>query len=221
MHPDDADNLAATGPCSPTPAALTGRVFLLLLTYRHFGHDSFRYSWRDRLRLIDRNRNVAAIQGVDQFALRSLSYRYTLHGASDPIDRRRWRKIRCLCKRWRREEYQHIRCFFHSNPPFPSLGCRSRRPGRTCSLKHGRTVQSRWLRPLPRRSCSLRLFVAPPFAQQLIILSWVVAFEAIECIVRRLNGGSADLLFDCVDVPGGLFQTAQRFLVARFSQIEG
>src|SRR5258708_3711694 len=78
--------------------------------------------------------------------------------------------------------------------------------------KHGRTVQSRWLRPLPRRSCSLRLFVAPPFAQQLIILSWVVAFEAIECVVRRLNGGSADLLFDCVDVPGGLFQTAQRFL---------
>src|SRR5258708_26403952 len=32
-------------------------------------------------------------------------------------------------------------------------------------------------------------FVAPPFAQQLIILSWVVAFEAIECVVRRLNGG--------------------------------
>ncbi len=79
--------------------------------------------------------------------------------------------------------------------------------------KHGQveTAQSRWLRPLPRRSCSLRLFVAPPFAQQLIILTWVVAFEAIECVVRRLNRGSADLLFDCVDVPGGLFQTAQRF----------
>src|SRR6266436_1801749 len=91
-------------------------------------------------------------------------------------------------------------------------GKRAKGRGVRMGRKHARTVQSRWLRPLPRRSCSLRLFVAPPFAQQLIILSWVVAFEAIECIVRRLNRGSADLLFDCVDVPGGLLQTAQRFL---------
>jgi hypothetical protein len=74
----------------------------------------------------------------------------------------------------------------------------------------GQAKPHRWEGRLPRRNCSLRLFVAPPFAQQLIILSWVVAFEAIERVVRRFNGGSADLFFDCVDVLGGLFQTAQR-----------
>src|SRR4051794_33174404 len=61
-------------------------------------------------------------------------------------------------------------------------------------------------------SCSLRMFVAPPFAQQLTVLSRIVAFEAIECVFCRLNGRCVDLVFNCVDVHFGLFQTVQRFL---------
>jgi len=60
-------------------------------------------------------------------------------------------------------------------------------------------------------SCCLWLFGAPPFAQQVIILSRVVAFQAIECVIRRLDGGNANLLFDYGDVLRGLFQTTQRF----------
>ena len=39
----------------------------------------------------------------------------TLHGVSDPIDRRRWRKIWSLCKRWRREQHQRKSYFSHFN----------------------------------------------------------------------------------------------------------
>ena len=44
------------------------------------------------------------------------------------------------------------------------------------------------------------MFVAPPFAQQLTVLSRIVAFEAIECVFCRLNGRCVDLVFNCVDV---------------------
>ena len=56
-----------------------------------------------------------------------------------------------------------------------------------------------------------QLFVASPLAQQVVILSRVVAFQAIECVIRRLDGGGANLLLDCGDVLRGLFQTDQRF----------
>ena len=56
-----------------------------------------------------------------------------------------------------------------------------------------------------------RLFGASPFAQQVMILSRVVAFQAIEGVIRRLDGGDANLLFDYGDVLRSLFQTAQRF----------
>ena len=64
-------------------------------------------------------------------------------------------------------------------------------------------------------SKSIRLFGAPPFAEQVIILSRVVAFQAIECVIRRLDGGNANLLFDYGDVLRGLFQTTQWLPVGR------
>ena len=50
-----------------------------------------------------------------------------------------------------------------------------------------------------------RLFGAPSFAQQIIILSRVMAFQAIKCVIRRLDGGNTNLLFDYGDVLRGLF----------------
>jgi hypothetical protein len=44
-----------------------------------------------------------------------------------------------------------------------------------------------------------------------MILSRVVALQAIECVTGRLDSGDANLLFDYGDVLRGLFQTAQRF----------
>ena len=93
-------------------------VALFLLTFRRRRRDSCRYSWRAGLRhVIDarRNRNIAAAQRVDQITLRSFSDWQTLHGVSDPIDRRRWRKIWSLCKRWRREQHQRKSYFSHFN----------------------------------------------------------------------------------------------------------
>ena len=60
-------------------------------------------------------------------------------------------------------------------------------------------------RSLLRKSCGLRLLGAPSFAEQVIILSRVVVFQAIECVIRRLDGGNANLLFDYGDVLCGLF----------------
>jgi len=58
------------------------------------------------------------------------------------------------------------------------------------------SLRSSGLRPLLLKSRISRLFGASPFAQQVIILSRVVAFQAIECVIRRLDSGDANLLFD-------------------------
>ena len=60
-------------------------------------------------------------------------------------------------------------------------------------------------RSLLRKSCGIRLLGAPSFAEQVIILSRVVAFQAIKCVIRRLNGGNTNLLFDYGDVLRGLY----------------
>jgi hypothetical protein len=73
------------------------------------------------------------------------------------------------------------------------------------------SLRSSGLRLLLLKSRISRLFGASPFAQQVMILSRVVAFQAIECAIRRLDSGDANLLFDYGDVLRGLFQTAQRF----------
>jgi hypothetical protein len=66
-------------------------------------------------------------------------------------------------------------------------------------------------RSLIRKSCSFRLFGAPSFAQQAIILSRVVAFQAIECVIRRLDGGNANLLFRLRRCPSRPFPNGPTF----------